>query len=144
MTRTISVVLATILWCCMQAGTVSASTGEDTLAGRLPDNITVRLVAAATSPQRGQNRLARFVSVDSKGASRELVVQFPAHSHTTHEATLIQLIDACIQWSPQSGQSTEPIWSPARCDLTFSVPRNAGESTAARFNAWYLTRLSLP
>jgi hypothetical protein len=95
-----------------------------------PQNMEVRLVAAAISPARGQNLLARLVPVRAADGD-PVLVRFPAHSHTTHETTIMNLVRACVDWDgrPAPSDRMNPRWAPAVRRAVFSTPRDGTSRT---------------
>src|SRR3954468_6575332 len=58
----------------------------------------VKLLSARISETRGRYLVASFEVLNAPKAE-VIGIQFPAHSHTTHETTLINLIRASVDWS---------------------------------------------
>jgi hypothetical protein len=106
-------------------------TGKDTA-----DNIEIRLVAAKVSETRGQNLLATFVPL--KGEQKEVTVKFPAHSHTTHETTLINIIYSST--APDRDLSRD--LKAASLEVVFSVPKDFLEHPND-LSRWYLVSVKV-
>jgi hypothetical protein len=95
----------------------AAAPADPVRTGELQGNVKVRLVAARTSEARTQHLIAKFETRDKDRT--EILVQFPAHSFTTHETTLMHLITVGVKRSPEAGG-----WQPAKgqVEAVFSVP----------------------
>jgi hypothetical protein len=100
-------------------------TGKDTA-----NNIEVRLIGAKISESRALNLMAKFALL--KGEPKEFIVSFPAHSHTTHETTLMNIVRSCTP-GPGSGQNWHD-WKEATLEAVFSVPKDRRDE----FSHWYL------
>jgi hypothetical protein len=81
--------------------------------------VTVRLVAARVSEARPGNLIAKFVSVEGK-EPKEICIDFPAHSQTTHETTLMNLVKSCVAWSAEGKPGQ---WHAAGVEAIFSIPK---------------------
>jgi len=103
---------------------------EPVKANGLSDNVRARFLGARRSEGRGANLVAKFQAVDKPSLQIELV--FPAHSFTTHEATLIALVESCSDWGDAPDYSQ---WSSVRTEMIFSMPEKgihfAGVGTSA-------------
>ncbi|MHC5012631.1 MAG: hypothetical protein ACYTG6_17080 [Planctomycetota bacterium] len=115
----VSIGLAAVLAC---GGPAQGEEGRILTRDVAPENVEVRLTGAAISPRRGRNLRARFVPVDPAEAE-EIVIVFPAHSHTTHETTLMNVIRASLESAPAEGRS-EDGWTPVRHRAVFSTPQD--------------------
>jgi hypothetical protein len=93
------------------------------------DRIEVRLVAAQTSPRRGQNLMVKLLPVRKADGQEVLVWQFPAHSFTPHELELSQAVRKAVPPLPVGTDWNA--WKPARDEVLFSVPREF-----ARIKTW--------
>ena len=109
---------------------------EQVLAKKTAANVRVKLVAARISETRGQNLEAKFAIVDAKGTT-EIVVRFPGHSYTTHEATLMAVIRFCVDWTRPKDHHA---WHKATVGAEFSVPKDA-QGRVFDFSHWWLVRL---
>jgi hypothetical protein len=121
---------------------VSAAEEKRVLTKDITDNRKVQLVAAQISIRRGQNLMAKFVDLGSK-TNQEFVVEFPAHSHTTHESTLMRIIMSCVDWEiPKDNPYT---WHAATCEVTFSVPKEAGGygADSGHYDRWFLLSIKI-
>lgn len=92
----------------------------------LKDNVQVRLVAAKQSAGRGGGLFAKFETLDQ--ARKEIVVSFPSHSFTTHELTLMKIIEGCIGWSTADVVVDGSGWVKVKggVEAVFSVPKDIG------------------
>ena len=131
-----------ILLALVLCGSVARAEEPRVLAKDLTDNRKVQLLAVQISLNRGQNLEAKFVDLDSK-ARDVFVVQFPSHSHTTHEATLSTIIRSCVDWREPENQHA---WRDTKMDAVFSVPKDAvgyhGRSN--HYDRWFLISLKPP
>jgi hypothetical protein len=122
--------------------------GADAYPKNIADNIRVRLVGARMVPHPTlgptERLVARFHGDDERSKSilrdffargptpnmnsvtGDFLVEFPAAPHSAHEATLINVIRACISWKKRDtdrDQQWPPVeWDPVRFDLVLSVP----------------------
>jgi hypothetical protein len=127
-----------VLFC----ATVTAAEDKRVLAKDITDNRKVRLIAAQISTTRGQNLMAKFVDSDSK-TNQEFIVRFPSHSHTTHEVTLMRIVESCVDWSAPKDRYE---WHDATCEVTFSVPKDAGgyHGESEHYDRWFLLSIKIP
>jgi hypothetical protein len=95
----------------------AATMADPVEAGAVKGNVEVRLLAARTSDRRGQELIAKFETRDK--ARAEVLVRFPSHSFTTHESTLMGLIQGCVERDPGPGG-----WRSVKggVEAVFSVP----------------------
>jgi hypothetical protein len=100
-------------------------------------NRTARLAGVAISPARGRNYSAKFVEI-APNRGKQFSVTFPAHSFTTHEATLINLIQSSVVWGKDPAQ-----WHETQFDVVFSMPQDA-EGYVTDYRRWYLSSLKRP
>lgn len=105
----------------------------------ITDNRTVKLISAKRSEVRGQNLVARFLEV-GKEQGPEIVVKFPAHSHTTRETSLMNIIGSCVDWQRDRGAND---WNAAKFEATFSIPRDA-KGYVTHFERWYFIAFGPP
>jgi uncharacterized protein YaiE (UPF0345 family) len=99
---------------------------------------THKLIAAAISGARGQNLIAKFIEI-KPNAGKEMSVLFPAHSFTTHETTLMNIIRSSVSWT----NGDDHKWHEARLDVIFSIPQDS-PNYEYHFNRWYLVSLQVP
>ena len=83
----------------------------------LSGNVRARFIGARRSVGRAANLVAKFQAVDK--ANLQIEVAFPAHGFTTHEATLIALVESCSDWGDAPDYSQ---WSSVRAEMIFSLP----------------------
>lgn len=118
--------------------------GKLPLAKDLVDNVDVRLAAACISQARGQNLEAKFSVPAAEGRpAQEFAVEFPAHSHTTHERTLITIIRASVSWEGKDVHE----WRDTTLRVTFSVPAElvkSGRHLFLDYSSWFLKSLEVP
>jgi hypothetical protein len=107
--------LATLSLLIWSAGTSIAE--EAVRVSDLSSNVKARLIGAKRSPGRGAWLIAKFQAIDKE--RREIEIVFPAHSLTTHEATLKALIESCSDWGDAPDYSE---WGRVRGEVIFSVP----------------------
>ncbi len=129
--------LAILLWT-----SVAGAEDNQILADHIADNRKVRLLAAKISIRSGQNLDAKFVELGSQ-SNEEFVVTFPSHSHTTHEVTLMSIIDSCVDWKSPMDSYT---WHDATCNAIFSVPKDAGgyHGDSDHYDHWFLLSIKIP
>jgi len=96
---------------------VTPVAGEPVRVNDLSGNVKARLIGAKRSQGRGAWLIARFETIDKE--RREIKVAFPAHSFTTHEATLKALILSCTDWGDAPDYSQ---WGRIRGEVIFSIP----------------------
>jgi hypothetical protein len=96
---------------------VAAGTDEPVRVNDLGGNVQARLVGAKRSAGRGAWLIAKFETLDKE--RREIEIVFPAHSFTTHEATLKAIILSCSDWGDAPDHSK---WGRVRGEVIFSVP----------------------
>jgi uncharacterized protein YaiE (UPF0345 family) len=84
----------------------------------LKDNVRARLIGAKRSQGRAAFLIAKLETQDE--ARKEVQIIFPAHSFTTHERTLMQVIEGCVD----EREPGEGGWHKARAgvEAVFSVP----------------------
>jgi hypothetical protein len=121
---------------------VSDAGDKEVLAKDLTANVAVRLVAARVSEARHGNLIAKFVPVEGK-ERKEICIDFPAHSQTTHETTLMNLVKSCVDWSAEDKRGQ---WHAAGVEAIFSIPKTrAGAGPAGGdLRQCYLVSLKLP
>ena len=90
---------------------------EPVKANGLSDNVRARFIGARRSVSKAANLVAKFQAVDKPNL--QIVVVFPAHSFTTHEATLVALVESCSDWGDAPDYSQ---WSSVRTEMIFSLP----------------------
>jgi hypothetical protein len=83
----------------------------------LSGNVRARLIGAKRSQGRGANLIAKLETIDKE--RRPIQIVFPAHSFTTHEATLKAVIESCSDWGKAPDHSD---WSRVKSEVIFSVP----------------------
>ena len=115
----------------------SAHAAEKILTKDIADNREVRLVAASIARSRGQNLVASFVGVGDENGT-VFRIRFPAHSHTTHETTLMNIIRSSVDWE----DGTER-WKKAKYITTFSIPKNV-KNSVNDLTHWYFVSLHVP
>ena len=115
-------VLSFLVW----SSSVTAVADEPVRVNDLSGNIKARLVGAKRSQGRGGNLIAKFDVLDKE--RREIEVVFPAHSFTTHEATLMVLIESCSDWGDAADHSK---WSRVRGEVIFSIPKKGAHFAAS-------------
>jgi hypothetical protein len=133
-------------------GIADSEKGQEVLTGKATtDNMEVRLVAAKVSNARGQNLLAKFVPL--KGEQKEFTVRFPAHSHTTHETTIMNVIYSStaprqgllhnLQSSPASikAPGMDKDWKEASLEVVLSLPKDFGGHYD--FSHWYVVSIKV-
>jgi len=106
----------------------------------LADNRKVRLVGGVIGQTPGQNLGAKFVEIEPTGSmagdfrttGKEFAVRFPAHSHTTHETTLMNIIYSAVPLGKDPYKPREP-----QFEVIFSIPKDAQERVPD-FDRWYL------
>jgi hypothetical protein len=112
------------------------------LAKDLSKNIKARLLEAKLSVTRGQNLIAKFVTTSpGPDPAKEFTVRFPSHSHTTHEMTLMSVIEGCVDW--KAGDPDAHQWHPATVTATFSVPAGV-EGYVTDYSKWFLHSFEPP
>lgn len=94
-------------------GAAAAESQEPVRVNDLKDNVRARLVGAKQSEARGRWVIARFETLDA--TRKEVRIVFPAHSFTTHERTLLTLIEGSVD---ERGQVKAGI------EVVFSIPAN--------------------
>ena len=112
---------------------------EKVTTRQITGNYPVRLIAARTSDVRGQNLEARFVPLD-KPDGPEIFVQFPAHSFTPHEVTLMAIIRSCVGRPKPNNAGDVHSWAKASVPVTFSIPKDA-QGYVTNFDKWWLVSL---
>jgi hypothetical protein len=90
--------------------------------------VRVRLAAAKIGEKRGQNLVVQPLTLDRD--AKTLVFEFPAHSHTPHETTLMSVVRACVDLNKDPHE-----WHLARGEAIFSVPRT-GEREPGQSSVW--------
>ncbi len=111
------------------------------LANDLRDNVRVRLLAARLSETRGRYLLAKCETIEKDPKS--VVINFPAHSLTTHEQTLKAIILSCVDLEKQDQDG----WSRAEAEAIFSVPQDLGKQPPGKHSlleSCFLLSLRLP
>src|SRR6516162_1044555 len=86
----------------------AASPAEPVRVKDLKDNVQAVLVSAERVG-RGGNLFATFQTQDE--ARKEIKVVFPAHSFTTHERTLMQVIEGCLDERGRVKPGVEAVFS---------------------------------
>ncbi len=92
----------------------------------LSGNIKAGLIGAKRGPGRGAWLIAKFQTIDKE--RREIQIAFPAHSFTTHEATLQAIIESCSDWGDAPDYSK---WGRVRGEVIFSIPEKGAAQLAA-------------
>ncbi len=115
----------------------TALAGEDgkVLTGQITGNRQLRLTGAQISPSRGQFLEATFVVV---GSSNTVGIRFPAHSHTPHETTLMNVVTGSVDWTAPADPYQ---WHKAKNDVIFSAPTNSA-GYVTDFSRWFLVSLN--
>jgi hypothetical protein len=118
--------------------TVLQQDGGRVLTKDITDNVHVELVGARISETRGQHLMARLrpVSADS---SDEVTIPFPAHSATTHETTIINIIRSAVNLRTKGSNPHE--WQPAAMKVVFSIPKDPLKYPW-QFDRWFLVEIS--
>ncbi len=111
---------------------------ERILTKDISDNRRVQLVAAQHSKSRGQNLVAKFIDLDSKG-HEEFCINFPAHSHTPHETTLMNIIRSCVDWK-KFDDTRE--WHKAVAEVVFSLPKDL-KKYSEHFERWFMISMAV-
>ncbi len=96
----------------------------------LESNVRVRLVGARHSERRGRNLVAKFETLEKEPTVR--VIDFPAHTFTTHEQTLRAVITGCVDM--HDSDPDENGWHPAKADAFFSIPKEDAPREAGRYS----------
>ncbi|MHB1038158.1 MAG: hypothetical protein ACYC35_27470 [Pirellulales bacterium] len=105
-------------------------------AKELSANRMARLVGAATSPSPVGNLGAKFVEI-KPNAGKVIGVPFPSHRLTTHEETLIRIIESSTAW----GQEQQGLHQP-QFEVVFSMPQfPEGHVSDYKFERWYLVSI---
>jgi hypothetical protein len=99
------------------ASAVTSVADEPVRVNDLSRNVKARLVGAKRSQGRAAHLIARFETIDKE--RREIHIVFPAHSFTTHEATLKAIIVSCSDWGDAADHSE---WGRVRGEVIFSIP----------------------
>jgi hypothetical protein len=97
------------------AGTPMAD--EPVRVNDLSGNVKARLIGAKRSQGRGAWLIAKLQTIEKE--RREIHIVFPAHSFTTHEATLKAIVQSCSDWGDALDHSQ---WSRVKSEVIFSVP----------------------
>jgi hypothetical protein len=112
--------------------------GEDAkiLTKDIRGNRKLLLTGAQISITRAQFLEATFIEVAS---TNTIFVRFPAHSHTPHETTLMNIVKSCVDWTtpPDAHQ-----WHKAKGEAVFSAPTNSA-GYVTDFSKWFLVSLSI-
>ena len=106
------------------------------LTGRVTGNHLVLLTHARISESRGQNLEGKLTIIGGERAGEVISVRFPAHSHTTHETTLMNIIRASIDWSPPESRYQ---WHEAGMPAVLSVPTGA-QGSLTEYDQWWFVR----
>ena len=133
--------IVTLLFIAVAIGLVSAAPATPTVkTGEIADHRRVKLVSARISERRGQNLEAQFALEKDPQNAVVVSVTFPAHSHTTHETTLMNIIRASVSWSGRDEARHE--WRTARRVPVFSLPADARRSD--EFEQWVFLKFENP
>jgi len=98
---------------------------EPVRVNEISGNVKARLTAAKRSQGRAAHLIARFETLDE--ARREVTIVFPAHSFTTHEATLKAIILSCSDWGNAADDSN---WGRVKGEVIFSIPAKGAHFSA--------------
>jgi uncharacterized protein YaiE (UPF0345 family) len=122
----------------------AARPDEPVRVNDLKDNVRARLIGAKRSQGRAALLIAKFETQDE--ARKEVQIVFPAHSFTTHERTLRQVIEGCLD----EREPGEGGWHKVRAgvEAVFSVPEKGasfqgGGKGAKSLDHCYLFSLKL-
>jgi hypothetical protein len=99
-------------------------------------NRKLLLTGAQISITRAQFLEATFVE---GGSTNTIDVRFPAHSHTPHETTLMNIIRSCVDWTTPADPHQ---WHKAKSEAVFSAPTNT-VGYVTDFSKWFLVSLNL-
>lgn len=126
----------------LASSAVMSAADEPVRVNNLSGNVKARLIAAKRSQGRAALLIARFEPLDG---GKEIQVVFPAHSFTTHEATLKAVIVSFSDWGDSPDHSN---WSKVRGEAIFSLPAKganfSGGSGMKSLDHCYLVSLKLP
>jgi uncharacterized protein len=109
------------------------------LANEVKKSRQVQLVAIKRSNYCGQNLIAKFIDLSDKDR-KELSVIFPCHSFTTHEVTLMQIMESCVQMGDITRCND---WRKAKMEVVFSIPTDAGDyhGDSEHYDQWVLEHI---
>lgn len=112
--------------------------GEDAkiLTKDITGNRKLLLTGAKISITRGQFLEASFSVV---GSTNAVDVRFPAHSHTPHETTLMNVVSASVDWTTPADPYQ---WHKANSEALFSAPTNS-VGYVTDFSRWFLVSLNI-
>jgi len=119
----------------LAAATAFAGADGKILTGKITGNRQLQLTAAQISTSRGQSLEATFSVV---GSTNTVFIQFPAHSHTPHETTLMAIVESCVDWTTPADRYQ---WHKAKNDVVFSAPTNSA-GYVTDFSRWFLVSLN--
>jgi hypothetical protein len=126
----------------LTAASIAARAEEPVRINDLSGNVKARLVGARQGEGRGAWLVAKFETLGE--GRREVVVVFPAHSFTTHEATLKAIVESCSDWGEAADHSQ---WSRVKGEAVFSLPAKgahfAGGQGAKSLDYCYLISLKV-
>jgi hypothetical protein len=116
----------------------AAPCGEDAkiLTKDISGNRKLLLTGAQVSITRAQFLEATFNVV---GSTNTVDVRFPAHSHTPHETTLMNVVTASVDWTTPADPHE---WHKARSAAVFSAPTNS-VGYVTDFSRWFLVSLNV-
>jgi len=116
---------------------VSHAFAEEETVNTFSDHHPVRLVAVQRSQRASQHLNAVFESLSKKEGlkDKKIAVMFPAHSHTPHEATIINLLSSF--YAENAYDPSDPY-----LEVIFMIPREQIEKGfGGPFDKWYLREI---
>lgn len=135
-----TLLFAALSWLVSWSGVSLAD--EPVRVNDLRDNVKARLVGVKIGQGRAALLIAKFETIDE--SKREIEIVFPAHSFTTHEATLKAIIMSSSDWG---GAADSTNWGRVKGEVIFSMPKKGAHfiSTggAKSLDHCYLVSLNL-
>jgi uncharacterized protein YaiE (UPF0345 family) len=103
---------------------LAAAAEEPVRVNDLKENVRAVLVGAKRSQGRGAWLVAKFETQDD--ARKEIEIVFPAHSFTTHERTLMQVIEGSVDERATGDAGWRRV--KAGVEVVFSIPEKGAGS----------------